>query len=193
MTNDATDNARDSESHTTYLRNMALLWRHDPQLAMLVDAVPDSARPPVEKTRSGEWTVAITSQAGRRTYLHSRYDPKKEAGQIVDNAVTDDQYCFVVGGFGLGHHIVALEEAITSDAIVVVAEPDIALLAAALASVDLTKVLGDGRLIVLHSTDKVRLTTSSARTQPCSCWAPVSFNIPRRCNCTRRSTNKSAG
>jgi hypothetical protein len=149
--------ANQSDQHAIYARNMAELWRHDPPLAMVIDAVPDEKRPEVQETRSGEKTVAIASGGKRAVYLHSRYDPTKEAGQLAGGVVTDDQFCFVVGGLGLGYHILALEDAITPDAIIVVAEPNVALLAAAFASVDLTKVLRDGRLIILHTADKVRL------------------------------------
>ncbi|GJM23965.1 MAG: hypothetical protein DHS20C16_03800 [Phycisphaerae bacterium] len=145
------------DQHAIFARNMAELWRHDPTLAMVIDAVPDEKRPEIQETRSGKKTVAIGSADKRAVYLHSRYDPVKEAGQLVGGVVTDDQYCFVVGGIGLGYHILALEEAIAQDAIIVVAEPNVALLAAALASVDLTNALRDGRLIILHTADKVRL------------------------------------
>ncbi|HNO76675.1 MAG TPA: DUF115 domain-containing protein [Phycisphaerae bacterium] len=145
------------DQHAIYARNMAELWRHDPVLAMAIDAIPDEKRPEIQETRSGEKTVAIASGDKRPVFLHSRYDPVKEANQLVGGVVTDDKFCFVVGGLGLGYHILALEEAITSDAIIVVAEPNVALLAAALASVDLSTVLRDGRLIFLHTIDKVRL------------------------------------
>ncbi|NOX57881.1 MAG: motility associated factor glycosyltransferase family protein, partial [Planctomycetes bacterium] len=140
-----------------YLRNMEQLWRFDPQLAVLIDSVADAARPPLEETRSGDFTVSILGHEERRAYLHSRYDPRKEAAQLVSKVVKDDQYCFVVGGFGLGYHIAALREAITSDAIIVVTEPDITLIAAAFSANDMTDALRDGKLIVLHSADKVRL------------------------------------
>ncbi len=149
--------ANPSDQHAIYARNMAELWRHDPALAMVIDAIPDDKRPEIQDTRSGQKTVAIASGDRRPVFLHSRYDPVKEAEQLVGGVVTDDQFCFVVGGFGLGYHILALEEAITSDGIIVVAEPNVALLAAAFASVDFSNLLRDGRLIILHIADKVRL------------------------------------
>ncbi len=149
--------ADSSDGQSIYARNMAQLWQHDPVLAMAIDAIPDEQRPEVQETRSGEKTVAIASGDSRPVFLHSRYDPIKEAGQLVDAVVTDDQFCFVVGGFGLGYHILALDHAATTDAIIVVAEPNVALLAAAFATVDFSRVLRDGRLIILHTIDKVRL------------------------------------
>ena len=97
------------DQHAIYARNMAELWRHDPVLAMAIDAIPDEKRPEIQETRSGEKTVAIASGDKRPVFLHSRYDPVKEANQLVGGVVTDDKFCFVVGGLGLGYHILALE------------------------------------------------------------------------------------
>ena len=67
-----------------FCKNMAALWRTDPELAVLIDAVPDEARLPVEPTRSGDWTVAAVTPQGQRVYLHSRYDPVAEAKKFAD-------------------------------------------------------------------------------------------------------------
>lgn len=142
---------------TVYLRNMALLWRFDPQLARCVDSVTDAARCPVEPTRGGDWTVQVTPADGSPLYLHSRYDPVAEATRFAEGVNVDEQYCFVVGGFGLGYHLRAIHERLTAECILIVTEPSLPLLAAALAAVDLSDLLGDGRLIILTDGDKARL------------------------------------
>lgn len=140
-----------------YLRNLAHIWRHDPALAMRIDAIPDGARYPVERTRSNEWTLAVPDAEGRPVYLHSRYDPAAEAARLIDAVETDDQYGFFVSGFGLGYHLRVLRDRISPEAIIVVSEPDLRLVATALACVDLSGVLSGGRLIIITDDDKARL------------------------------------
>ena len=140
-----------------YLQNMAALWRHDPVLAAAIDAVPDAARPTAEPTKSGDWTVAVTGPDGRKAYLHSRYNPRDEAAKLAASVETTDKYCLIVGGFGLGYHVLELRERFGEEVTIVVAEPSVALLATALAHVDLRAVLASGRLVILTTPDKGRL------------------------------------
>lgn len=157
MTSMSTTSPAAPAAHATYLRNMACLWRFDPRLARRIDAVPDAARTPLEPTKSGAWTARFTTPNGPGSYLHSRYDPVAEADKLVAAVEVEDQYCFIVGGFGLGYHLRALRARIGPEALIVVSEPDVRLLAAALAGVDLTDVLADGRLLIFTETDKASL------------------------------------
>lgn len=156
-TNASVPVGRAAGDQAVYLRNMSLLWRFDPQLALRVDSVADSARLPLEPTRNGHWTAQIASADGSPLYLHSRYDPEVEAERFAEGVTIDEHFCFVIGGFGLGYHLRAIHKRLTSECVVVVTEPSLALLAAALAAVDLSDLLGDGRLIVLTDADKARL------------------------------------
>ncbi|HRX84784.1 MAG TPA: DUF115 domain-containing protein [Phycisphaerae bacterium] len=140
-----------------YLGNMRYIWRHDAALALRIDAVPDAARMPAEATRSGAWTAAPAGPDGRPVHLHSRYDPAAETEKLIDAVDIEGQYAFFVSGFGLGYHLLALRRRISSEAIIVVAEPDVSLIATALACVDITEVLADGRLIIITQDSKAEL------------------------------------
>jgi len=140
-----------------FLRNMAPLWRFDAALAIRLDAIPETRRLPVEPTRSGDWTVAVPGVDGRSAYLHSRYDPAQEAQKLLDGIETDGQYAFFVSGFGLGYHLRALRRRISPETLIIVAEPNLALLATAFASVDLTDVLAGGRLMIITDDNKAGL------------------------------------
>lgn len=146
-----------TEDHALFLRNMALLWRFDTDLAIKLDAIPDAARLPVEPTRSGDWTVALPDPEGRPAYLNSRYDPRAEAKKLIDAVDIEDCYCYFVNGLGLGYHIVALNERVSPEALIVVSERNLRLIATALAHVDLTDVLAGGRLVFVTDDDKSRL------------------------------------
>ena len=140
-----------------FVHNLRALWRVDPQLALRLDQVEDDERLPLEPTRSGAWTARMDTPAGQPVYLHSRYDPVADASRFADNLEIEDKFCFVVGGFGLGYHVLALFERLRGDAFILCTEPSLRLLATALSCVDLADALASGRMIILTDSDKARL------------------------------------
>lgn len=140
-----------------FLRNMAALWRVDPPLARRIDAVMDDQRLPVEPTRSGQWTAKVTLGESRSCYLHSRYDPAADAAKLLADIDFDAHSCYLIHGFGLGYHVRAVHEQIKGDAILVVFEPSVPVLATAFACADLSDVIASQRLIILTDADKAGL------------------------------------
>ncbi len=140
-----------------FLHNMRALWREDPALALAVDAVADDERVALEPTRSGAWTAKMITPSGSAAHLHSRYDPWEEARRLIASVPTEDKFCFVVSGMGLGYHVRQLYDSLRGDAIIVCFEPSIPLIASALTCVDLSEAISAKRLIVLTSDDKTRL------------------------------------
>jgi len=151
-----------------YLANLAELYATDPELAGRVDALPFAALPPLEPTRDGHVTVRLAADDGRPIYAHSRYHPVDEARALVqaqtqrgaDAAGGDDRpeedlehLCFLVGGLGLGYHVAEIERRFTQ-ALLIIAEDDVALIKAALCVTDLTVPLRERRLTFLTSADK---------------------------------------
>ncbi|UCE61631.1 MAG: motility associated factor glycosyltransferase family protein [Phycisphaerales bacterium] len=140
-----------------FVHNMRALWRHDPRLALLVDAVPDDQRIPLEPTRTGTWTARMTTPDGKATYLHSRHDPQAEAQRFAGAVPLEDKFCFVVSGLGLGYHVRALYERLKGDAMILCAEPSIPLIATALSCVDLADLIASERFVILADDDKTRV------------------------------------
>ena len=139
-----------------FLHNMRALWRHDPVLALRVDAVPDDQRILLEPTRSGAWTAKTPGPNGP-VYLHSRYDPAAEAERFASSVPLEGKYCFVVSGMGLGYHIRALFERLRGDAFIICGEPSLPVIATALSCTDFTELIAAQRLIVITDGDKARL------------------------------------
>ncbi len=151
----ATDSALTPATTTdAYLRNMTKLWASDPRLAVIVDAIDDNDLPPLETTRSGDWTIKRTTTAGRDIYLHSRYDPLAEARKWAGSHPQDDKFCYVVEGCGLGYPLAALAEVLPSNALIIVLEPDLELLRWALTCVDVSERIADGSLVFLTDARK---------------------------------------
>lgn len=92
----------------------------------------DSSRIQIEPARSGEPTA---TSAG--VYLHSKFDPRREARQLIDALPVCG--CAVFLGFGLGYHV---EEFLRRypERIAVIVEPDMDVLYAAMAARSLDSV-----------------------------------------------------
>ncbi|MFI4873204.1 MAG: motility associated factor glycosyltransferase family protein [Phycisphaerales bacterium JB061] len=98
-----------------------------------------------------EWTVAddglisctLTDGWGRKTGLASRKRPGEEARRLAETVDIDKAGVVVVKGFGCGHHVRALLERGKSASLIVVFEPDVALLRSVLERQDFSGWLGD--------------------------------------------------
>ncbi len=140
-----------------FLRNMAALWRTDPQLALRVDEIDDDERLELEPTRSGEFTVRAKGSGNHPIYLHSRYDPVAEAEQLAGSIQTNKAFCVVVFGLGLGYHVQALLPKLSNEAFVLCVEPCLKTLSTALNCLDFSEAIRKRRLLFLWNDDKARL------------------------------------
>ncbi len=60
-----------------------------------------------ERARNGLWTARITPPEGAEFYLHSRYDPRREA-EAFAAGLSAEAGALLVCGVGLGHHVRAV-------------------------------------------------------------------------------------
>lgn len=155
--------AQHSESAATrtpdcYLRNLAALYRSDPALAVQIDATPFHQIGGLEAARDGNPTLRLTADDGRDIYVHSRYRPLEEAGKLLDSVSQSKHLCFFIHGFGLGYHVVELNNR-HDRPMVIVAEPDAGVIKAALCVRDFSELILAGRLIFLVRADKTEFHT----------------------------------
>jgi len=148
------------------LRNLAALWASEPNLARAVESAMESEGYPLEPSKSGQPTLRVQTSDGRTTYLHSRYEPAKEAGKLIESIEVERKTTFYVLGFGLGYHLEKLFEKASDEAIFCIFEPDIQAIRAALESRDISHIIGSNRLLWFWDTDKSiffrRLTPQTA-------------------------------
>ena len=143
-----------------YVRNMRALLRVDMRLAQRIDECADDGSVAVEPSRHGAPTVSVAvAGTDRRIYLHSRVDPQAEAKRWAEAVKLGDDFCYVVGGFGLGYHIRDLARRLKGDAFLVVTEPNLQLLRAAMAHVDLADLFQSDRCVILTRSDKGEIQT----------------------------------
>lgn len=168
-----------------YTRNIEALYNADVELASRIDAVPFASLPAFEVARDGAYTARVSADDGRPVYLHSRYQPVKEAADAVaalpkipiereavgesasgpvdgcgDDAGIDptetENAVFMLAGIGIGHHVAAIEARFNKP-FVIVLEEDLALVKAALCICDLAEPIRQRRLIFIYTLDKNRL------------------------------------
>lgn len=143
-----------------YCRNMAALYRADPRLAHRIENIQDSGTLTIEAARRGQATALVrVPGSDRPVALHSRIDPEAEAKRFAEGIELGTTFCYVISGFGLGYHLLALQERLKGDAFLLVIEPDLGLLKAAMETVDLAALFARDRCIVLTSADKGDLQT----------------------------------
>lgn len=66
----------------------------------------------LDKAKNGAPTLSVIDESGSRVYLHSRYDPAREAGVAADSIDPSRYDVLVVLGTGLGYHLAPVLESI---------------------------------------------------------------------------------
>ena len=132
----------------TLQRNLAAIARHDPALAeQLSHATPADLQ--WADAKAGPLTATRTDpQTGRPVALASKYDPAKEAAQLVGTIDHAKTACVVLLGFGLGYHVDQVVNKVGPRDIVIVFEPDLGQLRAVLEKLDYARWLCQPGLIL---------------------------------------------
>ena len=150
---------------STFHNNLRALYHHAPHLAQKIDLVDDAQLYTVEPARRQGLTCQVTGPQGAPVYLHSRYDPLKEAqtwalgvenaaNQRAEQEDSPGPMCYVIDGFGLGCHVHELFQRLTGDAFLVVSDPDLVAIRTALDHFDYSEIFASGRLIILTAADR---------------------------------------
>lgn len=127
-------------------QNLAALRLHSPRAAADIAAVPhlDAAHFDIapDGGLTATWNDPTNADAPRR--LASARAPIDEAHRWAQGVNLGDDAVLILCGFGLGHHVRAILRRVTGRCVVIVFEPDVALLRAVLERHDLTDVLASG-------------------------------------------------
>ncbi len=104
------------------------------------------------ETDDGVPTAQVGEGAGARM-LASRRRPREEAGRLVEGIELKDAAVYVVAGFGMGYHVEALSRRLGRAGVIIVFEPDVALLRAVLERVDCAAWIRAGNVCILTDPD----------------------------------------
>ena len=153
------------ESATSYLdENTRILRKNHPHLA---DAIRHASEPEhlgYELGRKGIPTLKVVDSQGEY-YLHSAYDPLREANQFLDTELADAQKYdeIILLGFGLGYHVEALLERLNPTQKLIIIEPNLGTLRLALIHRPVAELLQNEQIIWIAG-DAVN--TAVAKTVP---------------------------
>ncbi len=138
-------------------RNLAALGRTDPTLAQTLRqtaplplewlSIQPSGTADQHETSKALWSATVTHE-GKTLSLASRYDPFAEARQINKPVDFTKQAGAVVLGVGLGYHVLELAQRAKGGPVVIVYEPDPAMLRAVLQRIDHTAWLGQPNIVL---------------------------------------------
>lgn len=167
-----------------YNLNMAALRKRYPRLVnSLENANLDHCR--VMQAKNGAPTLKVRFE-GREVFVHSAYDPQKEARRWADEVDLKPRDLLIVFGFGLGYHILELLKKAPADSKIIVIEPNLSFLRHAfyhlkleevMASENIHLVLGEDipalkrdflKLFDLYSLDKVKTASYLPVVRPCA-------------------------
>ncbi|MDY6933469.1 MAG: 6-hydroxymethylpterin diphosphokinase MptE-like protein [Spirochaetota bacterium] len=136
-----------------YDANLSIIRETSPHLHTEIINSRDSCQVNVVDSRDGN-KVPELALDGRRVFIHSKFDPIKEAKRLVAEIDVDRFDLFIVFGFGFAYQIEELLQLINDDALILVIEKDLWMIRAALRHRDLTAILRDNRLKFLVDPDE---------------------------------------
>ncbi len=96
------------KSDKIFQDNLNLLREQNPGLAQYLEQLPEAPEFQTEPSREGPPTLYYISGEGKRTSLHSRYNPVEEASRFIRDFPFGTSPNFLVLGFGLGFHVAEL-------------------------------------------------------------------------------------
>ncbi|MDY7108764.1 MAG: 6-hydroxymethylpterin diphosphokinase MptE-like protein [Planctomycetota bacterium] len=122
--------------------NLAGLGERNADIARQIEAAaPD---PAIRFTDAADGSVTASLDG---LQLASRHRPLEEARRLADTVDVVDHAVVIVLGFGLGYHVQALARRLGKTGIIVVFEPNVPLLRAALERIDHSAWLGEALLV----------------------------------------------
>ncbi len=137
---------------TALERNLAALMRGSPDAAARVRLAHPRPDARIIATDDGVPAIEL-AQGGSTAALCSRRRPLEEARRLMEPIEIAEAAIFVVLGFGAGYHIAELARRVGKSGLIVVFEPDVALLRTALEHVDHSSWLCEANVALLTDPD----------------------------------------
>lgn len=131
-----------------YDKNISVLRYRNPFLYEMLSGIQviDSIKS-VDAKDGNKVPVAVIN--GRELYIHSKFDPVREARRLVSEVSIDKVDLFIISGFGFAYHIEALLNRINRKSIVLVLEMLPEMIKKAITDRDISEVIADQRLNII--------------------------------------------
>lgn len=123
-----------------YKMNLASLEFCFPNVAsQLMNELGDDDYYRIEITRNDQITLLVNKE--KSFYLHSKYNPTKEAMNFADENVSQEYETFILYGFGLGYHVKACLDNLKENQTLIVLENNIDIFKKAMEYIDCTQII----------------------------------------------------
>ncbi|MBU1863497.1 MAG: hypothetical protein KKH94_07550 [Candidatus Omnitrophica bacterium] len=109
------------------------------------------------KAKDDSCTAKVFSDGGKEQFLHSVYNPCKEAETMSREVYREDIDLFVIVGFGLGYHVLQLYKQLIPTQKILIVEPCPPLFKEALTRIDYHAPLGDDRVFIIVEENRFRM------------------------------------
>lgn len=130
-----------------YQKNLSVLSKRDPALAQKLGSFSSTDPLVCELTKSKDGSAnLLVKRAEKSIHVHSRYDPVKEAKQLVDGVFDETRNYYIVFGLGLGYPLEELLKRTIDTDIIFFIEPSIELFQRVLRERDLSELFSNGNL-----------------------------------------------
>jgi len=110
------------------------------------------------KSKNGMWTLKASTPKGNM-FLHSSYDPQREAREWADRARFDEEGLVVVYGLGLGYHVKQLFGRLGKKNRLLVLDPDPRCFELMIRNLDVSDMLASEQFSYSHSDDTGEIRT----------------------------------
>ncbi|MBI5361455.1 MAG: motility associated factor glycosyltransferase family protein [Planctomycetes bacterium] len=140
-----------------YDKNLSQLKRINSQLADAVEKIQPNSGMALIDTHSGPKTLRVTAENGTDVFLHSKYDPLKEAARLIDNFPAKPLENYVLLGLGLGYHLSELAGRLKKESYIFVIEKDASLLKTSLQTIDWSVIFANPNVILLVGIDPAEI------------------------------------
>lgn len=153
-----------------YQKNLSALARRDAALADRIASFQPTDSLACELTKSKDGSLnLLVNHDDASDYLHSRYNPVKEAEQLVDGVFDESRNYYIVYGLGLGYPIEELIKRTIDSDILFFIEPSLALFHQVMQARDLSGIF---------ACDNLHWSVGETPSQAFSRWAKT-YSIAR--------------
>ncbi len=137
--------------------NLSLLSHKSPELCSLIKKAPNDSQYNISISKSGIPTLSKIFPDGTEKFLHSKYDPLKEATQFIDTKYSNEESNYILIGLGLGYHLNDLHKKISPQDQIIIFEKDPALARLALFHNNFSDVLRNPKVSIYVDVDPSKI------------------------------------
>ncbi|MBN2039363.1 MAG: motility associated factor glycosyltransferase family protein [Spirochaetes bacterium] len=134
-------------------KNTGIIRKKDRELYSKIYESESRMNISVFTSKNGDIVPSVEVNS-RNLFIHSRFDPYKEAERFIAGIDPSKFDLFIVFGFGFGYHIELLLKKINPDALILIIDKEASMVREALTHRDLALLVSDERVVMLIDPDE---------------------------------------